>query len=158
MDQQTERFIDRMATNLATDGYPRVAGLVYGLLLLSPDGLSLDDLADRLAVSKASVSTNGRLLAQRGIVERFHLPGDRRDYYRVYPDHFERTMTLRLEKLQRVTDALREARTGPGARHPAVVERLRLYEARYGELSAAIRGLLEQWAERPSRVLAGAGR
>lgn len=140
MDAETDRFTDRMAASLAGDGYPRTAGRIYGLLLLSPEGLSLDALASALAVSKAGVSTNARLLEQRNVVERYHLPGDRRDYYRVYPDHFERTMSLRLDKWQRVSDALREAR---GAiRDPRVVARLRRYEEWYAAMSDAWRGVL----------------
>ena len=145
-----------MAVNLAADGYPRIAGRIYGLLLLSPDGLSLDDLTDQLGVSKASASTNARLLDQRGVVERYHHPADRRDYYRVYQDHFERTMSQRLEKWQRVSEALREARAS--AHDPAVLERLQLYEARYGELSTAWRGVLSRWATDRQRVPVGAGR
>ena len=144
MDGVTERFTERMAVNLAADGYPRIAGRIYGLLLLSPDGLSLDDLTDDLGVSKASASTNARLLEQRGVVERYHHPSDRRDYYRVYVDHFERTMSQRLERWQRATEALREARTA--ARDPVVLERLEMYEQRYGELSTAWRGVLSRWA------------
>lgn len=145
-----------MAVNLAADGYPRIAGRIYGLLLLSPDGLSLDDLTDQLGVSKASASTNARLLEQRGIVERYHHQSDRRDYYRVYMDHFERTMSQRLEKWQRVSEALREARAA--AHDPAVLERLEMYEARYGELSAAWRGVLSRWAVDRHRMPVGAGR
>ncbi|MGB7212131.1 MAG: MarR family transcriptional regulator [Gemmatimonadales bacterium] len=156
MDRSIGRFTERMAVNLATDGYPRIAGRIYGLLLLSSDGLSLDDLTDQLGVSKASASTNARLLEQRGIVERYHQPSDRRDYYRVYLDHFERTMSQRLEKWQRVSEALREARDV--AHDPAVLERLELYEARYGELSTAWRGVLSHWATERQRIPAGAGR
>lgn len=155
MDGLIERFTEQMAANLATDGYPRIAGRIYGLLLLSPDGLSLDDLTGELGVSKASASTNARLLEQRGVVERYHHSSDRRDYYRVYADHFERTMSQRLEKWQRVSEALREARAT--AHDPAVLERLTMYEERYGELSTAWRGVLSSWAARRRRMPAGAG-
>lgn len=158
MDRHKERFTDRMAASLGSDGYPRIAGRIYGLLLLSGEGLSLDDLAHELGVSKASVSTNARLLEQRSIVERYHLPSDRRDYYRVYPDHFERTMSLRLEKWQRVSEALREVRDS--VHNPRVVERLLTYEQWYASMSDAWRGLLSERARaRGARAVpAGAGR
>lgn len=158
MDRQSERFTERMAASLATDGYPRIAGRIYGLLLLSAEGLSLDELTERLGVSKASASTNARLLEQRGIVERFHVTSDRRDYYRVYVDHFERTMSQRLDKWQRVSEALREARAA--ARDPVVLARLKMYEDRYGELSGAWREVLSRWAtgRQPAPVETGAAR
>ena len=144
-----------MAASLATDGYPRIAGRIYGLLLLSAEGLSLDDLTERLGVSKASASTNARLLEQRGVVERYHVTSDRRDYYRVYVDHFERTMSQRLEKWQRVSEALREARAA--ARDPVVLARLKMYEDRYGELSGAWREVLSRWAADRQPAPAGSG-
>ncbi|MFI5234227.1 MAG: GbsR/MarR family transcriptional regulator [Gemmatimonadales bacterium] len=147
-----------MAASLSADGYPRIAGRIYGLLLLSADGLSLDDLVGALVISKASASTNARLLGQRGIVERYHHSDDRRDYYRVFPNHFERTMSQRLEKWQRVSEALREARLAIPPRSAAVLERLQMYEARYAELSVAWRGLLTQWVEERQAALAGAER
>ena len=158
MDRHQERFTDRMAASLGSDGYPRIAGRIYGLLLLSGEGLSLDDLATELGVSKASVSTNARLLEQRNIVERYHLPSDRRDYYRVYHDHFERTMSLRLDKWQRMSEALREVRGG--VHNPRVVERLMMYEQRYAAMSDAWRRVLAEWAEsrRERGVTAGVGR
>ncbi len=43
-------------------GFSDVMGRLYGTLLLSPTPLSLDDLADRLEISKGSVSMNMRAL------------------------------------------------------------------------------------------------
>ena len=62
------------------------------------------------SVSKASVSTNARLLADQGVIERVTRPGDRRDYYHVAPDLFSRMMTQRLARWQRFTEAVGEAR------------------------------------------------
>ena len=62
MDPQTVNFIERMGVALDSDGLPRIAGRIFGLLLVSEDARSLDDLAAELRVSKGSVSTNARLL------------------------------------------------------------------------------------------------
>ena len=70
MDPQTVNFIERMGVALDSDGLPRIAGRIFGLLLVSEDPRSLDDLAAELRVSKGSVSTNARLLEQRGLLER----------------------------------------------------------------------------------------
>ena len=96
MDTKTADFIDRMGLALESDGLPRIAGRIFGLLLVSEDCRSLDDLASELRVSKGSVSTNARLLEQRGVLERNSRPSDRRDYYRVPPDLFSHTMAQRL--------------------------------------------------------------
>ena len=62
MDTKTAGFIERMGLAFESDGLPRIAGRIFGLLLLSEDCRSLDELAAELKVSKGSVSTNARLL------------------------------------------------------------------------------------------------
>ena len=110
MDPRTGRFTDRLATLFENDGQPPIAGRIFGLLLLSDDALSLDELADDLGVSKASASTNARLLAQLGVVEQVRRPGSRRDYYRMVPDLFERSMAQRLARWRRFTEVIGEGR------------------------------------------------
>ena len=63
MDARTTRFTDRIASLFEHDGLPPIAGRIFALLLLSEEARSLDQLAAELGVSKASASTNARLLA-----------------------------------------------------------------------------------------------
>ena len=70
------------------DGLPRIAGRIFGYLLLNPGECSLEDLSSALGVSRASVSNDARRLAQMGLLERRSRPGDRRDYYSISPDAF----------------------------------------------------------------------
>ena len=83
MDTRTAHFVERMGLALEADGLPRIAGRIFGLLLVSEEPRSLDELAAELRVSKASVSTNARLLEHRGVLEQVSRPADRRDYYRI---------------------------------------------------------------------------
>ena len=62
-------------------GFSRIAGLIEGLLYLSPEPLSLDEMARKLEVSKASVSTNIRLLERWKVVKRVYHKGARRNFY-----------------------------------------------------------------------------
>ena len=47
--------------------------------------------------SKGSVSTNTRLLMQIGLIERFVIPGERHNHYRLSPDALRRTIQHGLE-------------------------------------------------------------
>jgi len=62
-------------------GFARIAGQLEGLLFLAPEPLSLDDMADKLEVSKASVSTNIRLLERWKVVKKVYHKGDRKNLY-----------------------------------------------------------------------------
>jgi DNA-binding transcriptional regulator GbsR (MarR family) len=157
MNAQTRDFIERMGLALESDGLPRIAGRIFGLLLVSEDCRSLDDLAVELGVSKGSVSTNARLLEQRGVLERNSRPSDRRDYYRVPPDLFSQTMAQRLARWQRFHQAFREARTSLPIRSRKVLDRLEEYEAAYAFMSEVIQDGLARWRDEREHRPAVAG-
>ena len=73
-------------------GLNRLLGQIYVLLYLSDDARSLDDLAEQLGVSKASVSIACRQLESWGALHRSWVKGDRKDYYIAETD-FNRILT-----------------------------------------------------------------
>jgi DNA-binding transcriptional regulator GbsR (MarR family) len=153
MDAQTARFIEQMGLALESDGLPRIAGRIFGLILISDDARSLDDLACELQVSKGSVSTNARLLEQRGILEQISRPGDRRDYYRAPPDLFSHTMAQHIARWQRFHEAIGTARTSLSIQSREVLERLEEYEEAYAFMSQVISEALASWqASRGDRL------
>ena len=153
MDARSGAFIERMGVTLEADGMPRIAGRIFGFLIISEEARSLDALAAELRVSKGSASTNARLLEQRGLLERVCRPADRRDYYRVRPDLFNHTMALRLSRWERFHQAIAEARTMLTIDSPEVRERLEDYEQAYGYMSRVIREALSNWqATREERL------
>lgn len=72
-------------------GFSKVMGQLYGALLLSAEPLSLDDLMDRLSISKASVSMNMRTLEHMGMVRQVWVRGGggRRKYYEAETDFWQ---------------------------------------------------------------------
>lgn len=102
MQQATDAFIESMGRHFEEVGIPRIAGRLFGLLMVHEDPCSLDEMAQRLQVSKGSVSTNSRLLEQWGVIERVSRPGDRRDYYQPAPDMQARMLEKQLEQVARM--------------------------------------------------------
>lgn len=90
-------FIESMGVYFERYGLPRIGGRILGLLMVADRPLSLDDLAGMLRVSRASISTNMRLITASSLAEPISLPGDRRDYYRFGPDTWERALKTELE-------------------------------------------------------------
>lgn len=62
-------------------GLPRSIGEIYGLLFISPSALALDDLVQRLRISKGSASQGLRMLKNLGAVREANGGEDRRTYY-----------------------------------------------------------------------------
>jgi HTH-type transcriptional regulator, glycine betaine synthesis regulator len=62
-------------------GFSEVMGRLYGALLMSPEPLSLDELAERLEISKGSVSMNMRSIERWGMAKEVWMRGERRKFY-----------------------------------------------------------------------------
>ena len=67
-------------------GLPRSIGQIYGLLYLSADPLSLDDIAELLSISKSSVSNGTRQLLGWRVINQVWIHGHRRDHFEVELD------------------------------------------------------------------------
>lgn len=72
-------------------GFSKVMGQLYGTLVLSANPLSLDDMMERLGISKASVSMNMRTLEHMGMVRQVWVRGGsgRRKYYEAETDFWQ---------------------------------------------------------------------
>ena len=144
MDERVARFVERMGLLTEADGLPRIAGRIFGFLLVQPAECSLDDMASALGVSKASISTDTRRLEQLGFLERSSRPGDRRDYYAISRDVVPRSLEVRLERMRRFHELLEEARSLP-TRSTTVRERLDGLGTAHQYLIGAVVDLLDRW-------------
>lgn len=86
-----DNMLDGMSQLAGYFGFSNVMGQLYGTLLLSPGPLSLDDMMDRLSISKASVSMNMRTLEHMGMVRQVWVRGGsgRRKYYEAETDFWQ---------------------------------------------------------------------
>ena len=142
MKQEISEFVERVGLLWEAEGLPRIAGRIYAVTLLSPRPCSLDEIAEGLGVSKASVSNDTRLLAKMGFLERIGRPGDRKSYYRITDDSMERTLTTRVARLRLFQETI-----AAGVSLPVDTEirgRLKLHDKAY---RTVIRALEEAVAE-----------
>ena len=79
-------FIEAGGHTTHSFGLGRIIGQIYALLYLTPRPLCLDEVAEELGVSKASVSTTVRQLENWSAVKRIWVKGDRKDYYEAETD------------------------------------------------------------------------
>ncbi len=123
-------------------GFNKVMGQLYAALLLSPEPLSLDDLAATLQKSKANVSTNLRTLEHMGVVREAWVRGDRRKFYEAETDFWKiainvlssrelRDLEHAVQILQRSMEQLRQAMPDMDEENRKVAE---LYVSRLDDL------------------------
>lgn len=75
------QVVDFFVDGVRVLGLPRSLGEIYGLLFISTEPLSLDDLVRDLGISKGSASQGLRTLRTLGAVREASGNGDRRTYY-----------------------------------------------------------------------------
>lgn len=83
MTTPMDTFIEQMGLIAQNDGGPRIAGQILGYLLVEGAPRTLSQMAEALQISKASASTNARLLEVKGAVRRVSPIGQRGDAYQV---------------------------------------------------------------------------
>jgi len=106
-------------------GFSKVMGQLYGALLLSDRPLCLDDMVERLDISKANASMNMRTLENLGMVRQVWVRGSsgRRKYYEAETDFWqiianilngremrdlERALSVMQDNIDRLTEAVGE--------------------------------------------------
>jgi DNA-binding transcriptional regulator GbsR (MarR family) len=92
-------------------GFPKGMGAIFGVLYLSPNSLSLDDIVQETGLTKGAISTEIRALARMGLVHRCTKLGDRKDYYEAETDFYTAIRSILKERQSSEFDrALRSIR------------------------------------------------
>jgi DNA-binding transcriptional regulator GbsR (MarR family) len=148
VQESVQRFVEQMGLMCENEGLPRNAGRMLGLLLAEDGPFSLDELADELQASKASVSTNARMLEQQGMIRRVGAPGDRRDFYQMDGDPWESMLDVARVRWRQMVRVLEEAASELPAEHDGGRKRLRDAARFHALLLESSQKLVEAWRER----------
>jgi DNA-binding transcriptional regulator GbsR (MarR family) len=97
LSPELARFIESLGMYFESYGIPRIGGRILGLLLVAHEPLSAERIASILKVSRASISTNFRVLLTSGLAEKVTFPGDRTTYF-VFPESgLEKTLLVEIQ-------------------------------------------------------------
>jgi len=162
LSEGRDRFIEGIGHLATTVGVSRVIGQLYAMLFLSNEPLCLNDMVERLRISKGNASLNIRELEKLGLVKRVWIRGDRRDFYEAELDFekvirsgiigaVKRRMEVVLDTVTETENLIEKARTSLDAegRKTAELYLKRLESVR--EIYKFAEGLLENiFPEAPS--------
>ena len=97
---EEKRFVEEVSSAFEQMNMPRMAGRIVGRLMIAdPPHQSTDELTEALMASRGSISTMTRFLIQFNLIERFSLPGVRRDYFRIKRDTWHHLMRQRVHQI-----------------------------------------------------------
>lgn len=125
-------------------GFSEVMGRLYGTLLLSPEPLSLDDLASRLKISKGSVSMNVRAIERWGMAKEVWIRGERKKFYAAESDLWQIIRNVLGSRERRevqtaidvLNDSIQKLQNAESELSPADKELARYYLERIADLQA----------------------
>jgi DNA-binding transcriptional regulator GbsR (MarR family) len=146
-EHAVSRFVESFASALVDAGVPHMPALVFvTLLATNASGLTAEELAAELQVSRAAVSGAVNYLGHVGLTSRERQPGTRRYRYVLQDPSWYELVARRERLLDRWIATTREGVHALGATTPAgrrVAESLAFFEFLRTEMSA----LLARWRE-----------
>lgn len=148
LNQSTRDFIEKMGLMFEHAGSTRTHGRMMGLMLVTDKPLSLDEMSERLQVSKASLSTNARLAVQIGMAQRVSRPGDRKDYYQMTPASFESMVVHRLQAIDEFIHLADEGLAAVEIDNTTARNRLEKMKEFYQFFLRELEASIHRWRER----------
>lgn len=120
MEEARALLVSALGRQSSFWGLGRMTGELYAVLYISPDALTLGELAEHLGVTKGNVSVAIRRLEDLGMVSRRYHTGDRRVFFEANPDFWDIARNF-LDRRHRpefsasfrlIADSVEVARTG----------------------------------------------
>lgn len=147
LTEPEQHFVEQNGLFFESAGLPRMAGRILGwLFICEPPLQSLTEIADALNASKASISTNTRLLAGTGLIERTSKPGSRGAFFQITTEGWTSLMEHKLRQITRFKNVAAQGLDELGPDYPP--ERLRrLQEVHdfYAFFENEFPGLMARW-------------
>ena len=81
MSPMTDRFVRHFGEMGSRWGFNRTVGQMYGLIVLSDEPISANDIAETLNISRGNVSMGIKELQSWRLLKLHHYPGDRKEYF-----------------------------------------------------------------------------
>src|ERR1700676_4150908 len=115
LQEVEDHFVDLWDTMSSLWGISPTMAQIHGLLFITAEALSMDDIMARLAISRGNVSMNLSKLMEWGLVRRIHKKGSRKEYYQSLSDVWEMFTLVANQRKRREIDpiltTLRRCRT-----------------------------------------------
>lgn len=144
-DKAIAEFVEQMGLILQAEGLPRIAGHIMGLMIMHEGPFSLSQLAERLKVSRASISTNTRLLEDLEVIVRTAKPGDRQVYFTLSPRPYARMLRGMIRRMRRARDVVETTQVALPEGMTDTHERLQELDEFYEVLIDMFADLIDRW-------------
>lgn len=104
MTPAMQKFILHWGEMGSSWGINRTVAQIYAILYICPEPLTADEICDKLALARSTVSTGLHELQSWGVIRVVHVLGDRRDYFETMNDIWEMFRVILHERKRREFD------------------------------------------------------
>jgi HTH-type transcriptional regulator, glycine betaine synthesis regulator len=101
-----DQFVELWNNMASLWGISPTMARIHGLLYICGAALSMDDIMERLGISRGNVSMNLSKLVEWGLVRRVHKRGDRKEYYESLSDVWEMFTLVAMQRKRREIDPI----------------------------------------------------
>jgi DNA-binding transcriptional regulator GbsR (MarR family) len=147
-EDKLDTFIDQMGLVAEADGLSRIAGRIMGLMVIEGGPLSFSEIAERLDISRASVSTNTRFLERVGVIERVMVKGERQDFFQLAKAPYARLLEGSVNRIKKAQDVVADAKTALAPEDTARQRRLDELGAFYEALAVSFADLVARFEDK----------
>lgn len=106
-----DQFVELWNNMASLWGISPTMARIHGLLYITGKAMSMDDIMERLGISRGNVSMNLSKLLEWGLVRRVHKRGDRKEYYESLSDVWEMfTLVINQRKRREIDPILNTLR------------------------------------------------
>lgn len=152
----TQQIVADFAEGYSNFGLNPLMGRIVGLLIISKDPQSLDDIVEQLEMSKGPISQICRRLKERGLIEKVWIPGDRKDYYKAADDIFGKAYSNQINKMQKNIDIaekyLSQAKSLQGPDSEFIMKRMKTMKAFYELMDEYNKKFMEAWKTKHAEI------
>jgi DNA-binding transcriptional regulator GbsR (MarR family) len=150
----TQQIVADFAEGYSNFGLNPLMGRTVGLLIISQDPQSLDDMVEMLEMSKGPISQICRRLKERGLIKKVWIPGDRKDYYKAADDIFGKAYSNQVGKMQRNIDIAEKylalAEDSNSDRAAFIENKMKRMKAFYELMDEYNKNFIKAWDDHPA--------
>lgn len=153
---------NHMSLSLEHEGYSPLVGKIFTLLLFATEPLSIQEMAERLGVTKAAISVHIRAMERNDLCSKRPTSSDRKNYYTLSDGYNMAWIRSFQDKLKQSHEVVQTALEASGSlTDMTAVERdsLKQFRQRCKEISeiqqlmmASLRQLHQDWQEARMRL------
>lgn len=105
-EQLVDQFVETWGAMGSAWGVNNSVARIHGLLIVTDRAWCIDEIVERLQISKSNVSTSLKELRSWNVIRKIFQPGDRKEYFICEPNAWEMLFNIMRQRKQREFDPI----------------------------------------------------